>query len=653
MFKFNWMLLLVFVIFCGIMLGQFNFKMNTAFGDSSIITVNLTETPEAFKNPMKGFRPSRYIHDTSFKDYEYTSTYKHYIAYTNLEYYATDSIQKIVDYCNSAWVGIENKNRKVIPRVVIYYPGTGEYWGDIPHSGVDSADSWTSSTLKSRLVAMAAKLAQAWDNDPRVAAVELGLWGKWGEHNIYPTVIPGSSFNDRIPADFQQALGDAFTNAFHNKKVMVRYPETFTSYNFGYIWDSFALPDDAACGNGVIARNCWQTQMISGEVAYDWGNQSQLGGSPNGTLSSDSNTNYVIGWIRNTHTSSLGWIAEYTTNGSDEVEYNATRMQKALGYRLVINQASFSSRADQGGTLTVSLNVSNVGNAPFYYNWPVQVSLLKTDRTVAWSNTLDTDITKWLPGNSYTVSGNFTIPASLGNGTYTLALAVLDPAGNQPSLRFANTNYYLGGRTPVGKVGVGENPSGQNLGSFDGLKNDNTLSYSLTTSPTPTPTGTPTSSPTITPTPTPVAGGITVDSFPSQTQFSNNQNDLGQSISWVMDSCYYGSDSCGNVVMCSSPSGQYFQENINQSLAGKTYLVLRIRDWWNSDSAQHWKIVLNDGTDHTVGPLIHYGNVTGSYTNISIPLSAFGANLAQVKSINLVHHDSTYAVLLIDAIIVN
>jgi hypothetical protein len=43
------------------------------------ITVSLTETPEAFKNPVMGFRPSRYINESSFSDREYADIYKHYI----------------------------------------------------------------------------------------------------------------------------------------------------------------------------------------------------------------------------------------------------------------------------------------------------------------------------------------------------------------------------------------------------------------------------------------------------------------------------------------------------------------------------------------------------------------------------------------------
>jgi len=168
---------------------------------------------------------------------------------------------------------------------------------------------------------------------------------------------------------------------------------------------------------------------------------------------------------------------------------------------------------------------------------------------------------------------------------------------------------------------------------------------------TPTPTNTPVV-PTNTPTPTATTGGspLVIDAFPDSNKWSvQHLNDLNKSVSWAMDSIYYGDVNPGNIVMNSSPSGQYYQETVTQSLVGKTSLVLRLRDWSDTDTENHWNVVLNDGTDHTV-PLNTYGNVTGSYTNISIPLSAFGANLANTQYVRIVHKDSTYAVLLIDTI---
>lgn len=445
-----------------------------------MMAVKLYETEEAFANPMKGFRPSRYIQNTVFPQGEYVSVCKQYIKYTDLEEKAEDTAEKIIAWSNTAWRGIEKRNLKVIPRVVIVYPqgpdgGSAGYWPE----GIDHTDpvgKWTSDTLKQRLVAFAKKLGEAWDNDPRVAAVEMGLWGRWGEHHISPLALKDG--NDRIPADFQKALGDAFTQAFPHKKIMVRYPETFTDYDVGFIWDSFALPDDVSCGVGMMLRKAWKTQMISGETAYDWGNQLKLGGSPNGTLRSYANTDYVIDWIKRTHASSLGWIAEYT-QGDEKTAPNAARMQKALGYRYVINQASYNNTVEPGHALDLAFEVSNVGSAPFYYPWPVEASLLDQERKPVWTGYVHVDIRNWHPGYSYTVKDSILLPKDLPRGTYTLALCVLDPSGMLPSLRFANTNYFTGGRTPLGVLGVGVVPETEDIGPFDSLYADHTLQYSL------------------------------------------------------------------------------------------------------------------------------------------------------------------------------
>jgi hypothetical protein len=84
-----------------------------------------------------------------------------------------------------------------------------------------------------------------------------------------------------------------------------------------------------------------------------------------------------------------------------------------------------------------------------------------------------------MPGGSYDVSGSFVLPAGLAQATYTLAISVNDPDGDLPSLRFANANYYSGGFTPIGRLGVDKNATNQNLGAFDQLNNDTSLRYTL------------------------------------------------------------------------------------------------------------------------------------------------------------------------------
>ena len=81
------------------------------------------------------------------------------------------------------------------------------------------------------------------------------------------------------------------------------------------------------------------------------------------------------------------------------------------------------------------------------------------------------------PPRTYTVSGDFKVNALAG--TYILALAVLDPAGNVPSLRFATANYINGGRHPLGLFAVGGGEGGPlpNSFKFDDPYTDRSLRY--------------------------------------------------------------------------------------------------------------------------------------------------------------------------------
>jgi hypothetical protein len=477
------LMFLVLVTFSGCLsggnkiIGDDNRDSYSGYEGTENELINIEETQEAFPNPMKGFRPTVYTDRTTFSYHEYGRVYKQYVRYSDLESSSEDTVQKILDWSNRAWTGIEQKNIKVIPRVVLTYPisnkldsPANDFWpNDIYQPS--SVSRWTTKELYNRLENFVRKLGEAWDNDPRVAAIELGLWGYWGEHHLLS--------NGKIPSSVQKILGDAFSNAFKNKKVMVRYPETFSGYRFGFYWDSFALSDDSESGNGIIRRNAWKNQMIGGEVAYDWGNRSQLGKSPTDTVSSNKSSDFLIGWIRRTHASSLGWVSDYNSS-SPNIKENAARIQKSLGYRYVIRSVIYRKIVNSGQNIELSFKVSNSGSAPFYYKWPIEISFLDHDRVpIAKKIISDIDITSWMPDETYTVNANFSLPQELGKGTYIVAISIVDPSGNRPSLRFANKNYYNGGRTPIGIIGVNQEPAFNDFGTFDLLKDDNTLGYEL------------------------------------------------------------------------------------------------------------------------------------------------------------------------------
>ena len=235
---------------------------------------------------------------------------------------------------------------------------------------------------------------------------------------------------------------------------------------------------------------------IGGEPAYDWGDYLiQPGKDPTDNLANPVHRDFTVNLARKLHVTQLGWIGEYDQSNPQAVE-GAAMLQKALGYRFVLHEASFPGALTPGQAFNVSFKVRNDGSAPFYDNWPVTLFLLDpSSRKVVWQQPFDkVDIRQWMPGDKWddaskayqeapqdhSEEGSFTVPDSVAKGEYVLALAVLDPMGGMlPSLRFSNQNYWNGGYFPIGRVGVGVTPATTvvDAKTYDNPGADNSLHY--------------------------------------------------------------------------------------------------------------------------------------------------------------------------------
>lgn len=445
--------------------------LSSSAKNESHITVKPAENVHALRNPLMGFT-TRGIYD-----HPWATTAQTYIQWNELENSESDGIDKIKKVCNEKWKGVEDKNIKVIPRVYLHWNGNRKYWpADM------QTDDYTSEQFQKRVVRLIERLGDCWDNDPRVAFVELGIFGKWGEHH-----------SPSATQEMQKLVGDAYFAAFKNKKVSVRHDwMEFTEHPFGEYWDSWAHYDQMwPHGNGIKKMNDngrYLENYIGGEVAYDWGNgKVQPGPSPTASVADEKHRNFVINSIRWLHCTQLRWIENYDRNNEEAVK-GAEEIQKVFGYRFNLDEVRFSL----GDSLTLEFDVTNTGSAPFYYNWPVEVALLNvTNREPVWKSTFsNADIREWLPGENWTnpdwmpvagwsefvpdtnwnasgkcewekppkkntVGGKFKV--QVPKGTYILSLSILDPAGNLPSVRFATVNYLNGGRHPVGIVDFAKN----------------------------------------------------------------------------------------------------------------------------------------------------------------------------------------------------
>ena len=247
-------------------------------------------------------------------------------------------------------------------------------------------------------------------------------------------------------------------------------------------------------------------------MAYNWGDSAvQPGDSPTDSVADPVHRAFIENSLRWLHCTQLRWISDYD-DGNPAARAGAEKLQRAMGYRFVLDRVSLTPNVSEG-TLRVDATVTNEGSAPFYYHWPVQLSLHDpATRNVVWSATLnDVDIRRWAPGRNWTapqwqasgqwpgwvvVEGWSSMPSQwssppkgnrvtanvkldVPNGEYVLSIAVLDPASQQPSLRFATANYWNGGwhplaRIAVGQAGGGPLPAGT---AFDDPGTDLSLSY--------------------------------------------------------------------------------------------------------------------------------------------------------------------------------
>lgn len=454
------------VIFWCVMILQSGLQTVKA---QDLVTVFPEEHTEAFSNPLKGFRPD----DGDWNKYQYPTLVRDYIAWNEIENSEEDGVQKIVDFCNSKWNRFPAANIKVIPRVYIDWDNNkgNEYWP----ADLENGD-WRSKEFKDRVVKLIYKLGEAWDNDPRVAWVQTGIIGYWGEQEN-PVGVDQDGWVER--------MGEAFLAAFPNKLLVVRNQNYWDAkgYEFGVYWDSFAHPGQRSGSwtriQNANAKGRYLIQPVEGEVAYNWGEDKMgpfIGTHPDMTLSTEEYRNNLIDVMRELHCSALGWVASYST-GKTSVAEGAAFVQKEFGYRFIVPEFSCSRRVEPGGRFDLSFEVKNVGAAPFYENWPLAFVLIdeSTRRTVWTAPLTGTDIRTWHPGGDYDydsrvyttpaeeyeINASVTLPDNIESGQYLAGLTILEPYSRTPGVFFAVKNFLSESQSqPFCRIGVGEDAVG-------------------------------------------------------------------------------------------------------------------------------------------------------------------------------------------------
>jgi len=312
--------------------------------------------------------------------------------------------------------------------------------------------------LMTELEAFIAAYGAAYNGDPRIACVQAGTIGFWGEWHNYPLeATHGISEANRL------RIFQAYVSAFPDTQVSIREPKsgipTALLAQVGYNDDSFAqstlgptewhhLPKMNAFG----IQDSWMSNMEGGEVFPPLG-QDFWNSIPN-AVGQD-----WTACVENSHATYILHHAIFDDPIGSVTHNNALIGSAQLGYRFYANAVRINSASTDG--IDVDVRVQNDGVAPFYYDWELEFAVINDAGTVLLLESVDVSLSALMPDQE--TSWNLLSTQSLLAGEYELLMHIKNPLAdltpNAKTIRFANATQdeHVDGWLSLGSVPIADN----------------------------------------------------------------------------------------------------------------------------------------------------------------------------------------------------
>jgi len=382
----------------------------------NLVTHFFTKNAGPDKNPLKGWNSGWW------NDHEFSSVGFQYIKWSEFEptngSFDYNYIEDVINRPGS-------KGRHLILRLYADWYGqnqdseAGPSWlyEDLGVKRLQDGDKYLTDFNDEKFIKEAkeaiAALAERYDNDPRMYVFQIGMLGYWGEwHN--------HGFEYDISELAENSILEAYTTNFEKVKAQGRYPwrEPLKSYGsigfhndfFGPVAHSFEF-DDAITEGGQ-----WAYAPVGGEYPPEV---------------TDSQYHEMYATLTGMEIIETGHYS--TMQASNACEENPNNcdgfmdLHRRMGYNYQIEKAVFAEQLTKDDSIESTIEFTNIGVAPMYYDWNIQVALLKNTQVIKHLDLSNYNLKNIQPDTSFTIEAILTDLNNIDTGDYELAIRIIQP----------------------------------------------------------------------------------------------------------------------------------------------------------------------------------------------------------------------------------
>ncbi|MHA2618037.1 MAG: InlB B-repeat-containing protein [bacterium JZ-2024 1] len=317
------------------------------------------------------------------------------------------------------------------------------------------------------------KLGEKYDGHPFIDLIDIGSVGLWGEWHFSSTKIlactpprPDCPLGQEIPLppdDVRQSIIDAWATVFQHTPVVMnifddRYytnsndPELGKELAYGILQHRTGWRAD--CWGHWFPQQRFYPSILAnadtltdGKASWAW-RDGPVALEPCGTMQDwwDHPENYwfrggqqvenidtVLQWAIDHHAT---YIQNKTAKVPDAWAPKVKEVLRKIGYRLVLRELRHPRVITPGSSFTITMTWENVGVAPPYWDYYLEVRLKQGD--TEWVSPPLLSIKGWQPGTRVE-RVEMALPLNLPAGDYELSLGIFSPYpehSSYPALKY-------------------------------------------------------------------------------------------------------------------------------------------------------------------------------------------------------------------------